>query len=439
MCMYTLKGKDNINHPRCVDMTTGYHWWHAYGNFGKGVENLPHVGHVIRYYRKLAGMERADLATFLCCTKRYIEMLESEKNLDMPQLLSRRVHLAKRLHIPPILLGLSSVVLTEETTHLPSPPHHGAREAVMEAKTMAFYEGMLALSWEAYYTSSIERATENIASCFDLLNQEAREATGIQKDQYDAIRARFYRLCALTAREHMKMNEAAKLIDEAIALATRLKNAELIAASLLGRIRICYQKQAYEEALKDAEQACFYADQDLLRDPLKGKVYQMAGEAQAYLAGSERALQEKSLASFEKAGRIVRKRNLPPDGSFVKTDLTSIAIQKAKALRLFGRFEEAHNAFAIARKNLSPELTRWQVNLLIEEARTYYAEGDITSCCRLLLDALPIVRALHLQNRKRPMQQLLEQCKQQEPNNPTVVRLEKAVVGGQLSAGMRQN
>jgi len=266
------------------------------------------------------------------------------------------------------------------------------------------------------------------------LNQEASEATGVQKDQYDAIRCRFYRLSALIARERMEIEGASQLIDESVALATHLKNTELIAASLVGRIRIRYHKKEYEEALADAELACFYADHDLLRDPLKGKCYQMAGEAQACLAGADRTLQLKSLAYFDKAHRIARKKNLVPDGSFVKTDMTSIAIEKAKALRQFGRFQEAHNAFAIARKNLSPELTRWQVNLLIEEAKTYYAEGEITSCCLLLLDVLPIVRAIHVQNREAPIKHLLEKCKQQEPHNATVARLENAVLNPSVSS-----
>jgi hypothetical protein len=137
---------------------------------------------------------------------------------------------------------------------------------------------------------------------------------------------------------------------------------------------------------------------------------------------------EKSLTYFYKAGRIARKGTLESDGSFVKTDLTSIYIERAKALRLFRRFDEAHNAFAIARKNLSPELTRWQVNLLIEEAKTYFAEGDVTSCCSSLIDAIPIVRAIQLQSREEPIRSLLEKCKNREPRNDAVIRLEKAVV-----------
>jgi tetratricopeptide (TPR) repeat protein len=307
------------------------------------------------------------------------------------------------------------------------------QDTIVEASQMAFYEGMLTLSWELYYSSTIERAAKNVAFCFEMLHDEAREVNGVQRDQFDAMLCRFYRLSALIERERMEIEKALDHINQAVSLAERLKNAELLAASLVGRIRIYYHKHYYEQALQDAETACFYADHDVLRDPLKGKCYQMAGEAQAYLAESNRFLQEKSIAYFDKAGRIVRKGNMEPDGSFVKTDLTSIYIERAKALRLFRRFDEAHHAFAIARKNLSPELTRWQVNLLIEEAKTFFAEGDITGCCSSLIDALPIVRAIRLQNRERPIQALLEKCKRQEPRNEYVIRLEKAFISRVLS------
>jgi transcriptional regulator with XRE-family HTH domain len=408
-------------------MSKPYYWWHTYGYFAPGESNFPHLGQVIRHYRKMSGLGKEEFATVLGCTKRYVEMLESDRNVMMPELLSRRILLAKALQIPPILLGLSSLALSNELDGTDLLHEFLEADATADSRRMAFYEGMLALSWEFYYTSSIQRAAKNIDICFEMLNDEAKEAKGVQCDQFDAMRCRFYRLSALVARERMEIDNALDQINEAISIASRLKNTELLASSLVGRIRIYFYKQLYEQALQDAETACSYADADLLRDPLKGKCYQMAGEAQAYLAEDDKILQDKSLTYFYKAGRIARKGTLESDGSFVKTDLTSIYIERAKALRLFRRFDEAHNAFAIARKNLSPELTRWQVNLLIEEAKTYFAEGDVTSCCSSLIDAIPIVRAIQLQSREEPIRSLLEKCKNREPRNDAVMRLEKAV------------
>lgn len=392
-----------------------------------GEGRFPHIGQVIRYYRKMGGLRKEDLARVLGCTKRYVEMLESDKNITMPELISRRTLLARVLHIPPILLGLSSMTLSEEVDDVKPLNEFLEADTSADSRRMAFYEGMLALSWEFYYTSSIQRAAKNIDICFEMLDDEARDTKGVQHDQFDAMRCRFYRLSALVAREGMEINKALRQIDEAVSLALRLKNAELIASSLVGRIRIYFYKQQYEQALQDAEKACSLANVGLLHDPLKGKCYQMAGEAQAYLAGDDKGLQDKSLAYFHKAGQIVRKGDMEPDGSFVKTDLTSIYIEKAKALRMFHRYDEAHNAFAIARKNLSPELTRWQVNLLIEEAKTYFAEGDVMSCCFCLIDALPVVRAINIQSREKPIRSLLEKCKDQQPHNEAVLRLEKAI------------
>jgi transcriptional regulator with XRE-family HTH domain len=408
-------------------MSKLYYWWYVYGYFRPGEGNFPHIGQVIRYYRKMCGLEKEELAKILGCTKRYVEMLESDQNVTMPELISRRILLAKALQIPSILLGLSSVALSNREDGTTLLSEFIEADTTADARRMAFYEGMLALSWEFYYTSSIQRAVRNIDICFEILNDEAKDAKGIQRDQFEAMRCRFYRLSALVARERMEIDKALDQINEAVSIATRLRNPELIASSLIGRIRIYFHKHHYEQALQDAEAACTYADADLLRDPLKGKCYQMAGEAQAYLAGDDKDLQDKSIAYFHKAGRIVRKGNLEPDGSFVKTDLTSIYIERAKALRLFRRFDEAHNALAIARKNLSPEVTRWQVNLLIEEAKTYFAEGDITSCCTSLIDVLPIVRAIHLQDREEPIRSLFERCKKQKPNNEEVARLGKAL------------
>jgi transcriptional regulator with XRE-family HTH domain len=407
-------------------MDEPYYWWYVYGSFSPGEGNFPHIGQVICYYRKMRGIEKEDLAKLLGWTKRYIEMLESEQNLTRPQLISRRILLAKALHIPPILLGLSSLVMMDREESMFLSRALLEAEAITDTRKMVFYEEMLTLSWEFYYTSSIERAAKNIDFCFDMLNEDIIGTKDVRRDQLDAVRCRFYRLSALIARERMEIDKAFEHINQALAIASRLQNAELIASSLIGRIRIHYYKHQYEQALEDAEAACIYADAGLLRDPLKGKCYQMAGEAQAYLAGDNKSLQDKSLSYFDKAGRIARKGNMELDGSFVKTDLTSIYIERAKALRSFRRFDEAHHALAIARKNLSPELTRWQVNLLIEEAKTYFAEGDVTSCCDCLSEALPIVQAIHLQSRVEPMRSLLEKCKKQEPGNGAVIRLEKA-------------
>lgn len=406
-------------------MNKMYYWWYVYGYFSPGVDNLPCIGEVIAYYLALSGRSKENLAEVLQCTERYIEMLKSSKNKDMPKMLPRRILLAKALHIPPILLGLSSITLYEWGEGGSISAAEIGLDTVASTETMTFYERLLVLSWELYYTSSVQKAADSIADAVQKLDVDFKNASGVKKDQYDAMRCRFYQLQSLVSRDRMDIDQAIEHQNQAVTIAFRLKNAELIASSLLRRARAYHRVPERVLALKDALDALSYAD--LSRDPLKGKCYQMAGESQAYLAGDKKELQEKSLAYFNRAAQIVRKGNLEPDGSFVKTDLTSIYIERAQALTLFGRCEEAHNALAIARKNLSPELTRWQVNLLIEEAYTYFAEGDISSCCYSLIEALPIVRAISLPSKEKKITDLYERCYKREPNSSVVKRLGKMV------------
>ncbi len=406
-------------------MNKPYYWWYVYGHFAPGVNNLPCMGEVIAYYLALSGFSKEQLAEALSCTERYIEMLKSPKNKDMPKLLPRRILLAKAWHIPPILLGLSSITLCEWGDGKPVQAEGAGLDTVASTETMTFYEGLLALSWELYYTSSVQKAAGSVADALQKLRASFEHATGVKKDQYDAMRCRFYQLSSLICRDRMELDQAIEYQNQAAAIAFRLKNAELIASSLLRRARAYHRIPERELALKDALDALPYAD--LSRDPLKGKCYQMAGESQAYLAGNSRELQERSLAYFNKAAQIVRKGNLEPDGSFVKTDITSVYIEKAEALTLFGRFDEAHNALAIARKTLSPELTRWHVNLLIEEAKTSFAQGDISSCCYSLIEALPVVRAINLPSKEEKITALYERCNQREPGSAVVKQLGRLV------------
>lgn len=395
-----------------------YHWWYIYGFFSPGNDNLPCIGEVIAYYLALSNLSKSELAIALSCTERYIEMLKRHTNKDMPQLLPRRIMLAKLLHIPPILLGLSSVTLTKWTDGTNSM----GGESMATPHTMAFYERLLALSWELYYTSSVQKASESINDAFATLTREFEHATGVKKDQYDAMLCRLCQLQSLVLRDRTEVHASIQECTKALDIALRLKNAELIASSLLRRAR-AYHDIDHNLAYNDAIEALPYAD--LSRDPLKGKVYQMAGESTAYIANDNREVQETSLAYFNKAAKIARKGNLEPDGSFVKTDLTSVYIEKAKALTLFNRYNEAHNALAIARKNLSPELTRWNVNLYLEEARAYFAEGDYESCIYTLTEALPIVRAIKLPKKEERIMSIYKGIKDREPENISLKRLEK--------------
>jgi hypothetical protein len=362
-----------------------YYWWYAYGRFNPGKGNLPLMGDVIRYYLTITGWSITEAATQLDCAKRYVMMLTSKGNKDMPDLLSRRIFLAQMLGIPPILLGLSPIALQKFgdgntlSTHIINAVTDGGAAS---AETMLEYERLLAMSWELY----------------------------------------FYQFSSLVARDQMQFAQSVEDEHKAVEIAFRLKNAELIASSLLRRARIYIRQQDYVLAYQDAMQMLPYAD--LSRDPLKGKCYQMAGEATGYVAVNDPMLQKRSMNFFNTALKIAQKGDMTPDGSFVKTDITSILIEKADALILYGRIADAHDALAIAREHLSPEQNRWKINLLLSEARAFLAEKDVASCCQTLIDALSIIHAIDLSAKRDRVLSLFEQCQKLEPQNTEVQQLQ---------------
>jgi transcriptional regulator with XRE-family HTH domain len=397
-------------------MAKNHYWWYAYGYFEPGNDNLPHFGQVFAHYRKLSGWSKAQAASALKCTERYIEMLESDRNINTPKSNPRRAALAKLLKIPPVLLGVALVGQEEDIAH--ATTDSTGTQATFDSQTMTFYEDMLASCWELYYTSSVHGATKNIDLWLRYLQNQVEKVSGVKRDQLLSLLCRFYQLSSLAARDRYDLNRALADEKQAVAIAFDLGNAELIASSLLRRTRIYLGKSDYQLALQDAEAAIPYADRS--RAPLKGKVYQIAGEAYGRVAGSSQELQKKSLDYFDQVGRIVRKGKIEADGSFARLDVTSLYIERAEALRQFGHFDDASDALAIARNNLSPQLTRWHINVMLEEAETYFAQGERDDSATVALDALKLVNALRLDGKKERIRRLYRNLYAWDANYPLV-------------------
>jgi tetratricopeptide (TPR) repeat protein/DNA-binding XRE family transcriptional regulator len=415
--MYTMMGY-NYKDKKVRNMVSESYWWYAYGHFQAGNDNLPHFGEVFAHYRNVLCWTRQQAAQALKCTKRSIEMLESDKNIDKPRSNPRRAVLAQILKIPPVLLGVAIVAEEGDSTPSRAASSNDSAMLVFDSQTLTFYEDMLASCWELYYTSSVYRATKNIDLWLNFLAHEVKKAHGVKRDQLLSFLCRFYQLSSLAARDRNDLDRALSDEKQAISIAFELGNAELIASSFLRRTRIYLQKSDFQHALQDAEAALPYANHS--RDPLKGKVYQIAAETYGRIAGSNQELQKKSLKLFDQVGRIVRKGNLEPDDSFVKLDITSLYVERSEALRQFKQFDDAQSALTIARDHLSPELTRWQINILLEEAETYLAQGEYDDSATLALDTLKLVDVLQLQGKKERIRRLYWTLNQWDANYPLV-------------------
>lgn len=398
--------------------TTQNHWWNIYGPFDPGENNLPHLGQVIRYYRELRNWKAKDLAEALGQTVRHVYEMEGSNN--MPELISRRQAISRLLQIPPVLLGLSVVVPSNSLEH--TDIEIAGTIPIINMPTINMLQSMLELSWELYYTSSAQIAANNINHWIQHLAGAAKEARGVQRDQLIAMLCKFYQLSGVAARDRMDIPRALRDGKRAIDFALQLQNPELISASLFRRAKTYLKQQDYDAAIKDLEAALPYAEKS--RDPLKGYVYQATAEAYSIVAKNDAQTQKQSLNLLDQVGRIVRKGNLEDDGSFVKLNIAGLYMDRAQALTLFHKTDEAHNALSIARNNLGPELTRWQARLLIADAEIYLAEDDPESCCEIAFDALKVVQATQSRSNEARVQKLSQQLGQRYQNHPLVKRLE---------------
>lgn len=395
------------------------YWWHTYGPFEAGEDGLPHLGQVIKHYRELRGWSKEEAALVLDCTVRYLEMLESAKNTKMPESLPRRAFIARNLGIPLVLMGILPLVDNERNTFPDTLLTLTENFSVVSPQTMSMYERMLSFCWEACYTSSFQRASDDVAFCLSLLNEAAKNTAGIQRSQINMMRCKFYQLSGIIARDRLDFTRALEDGTKAVDLALELNNAELISSALEHRSGTYARTKQYETALVDIQRALPYADRS--RSILKGNVYLVAAEKYTRVQGQQ--AESIVMKQLDTVGSIVRKGPLEDDGSFLKLNISSLYIERAKVLSCFGKFDDAHNSFKIAHKHLSPDLISWQANILLEEAETDLKENEIEGCCERALKAIKIVRNLRSRSREQRIQQLYQQCKKIAPNNALVCHL----------------
>jgi hypothetical protein len=100
----------------------------------------------------------------------------------------------------------------------------------------------------------------------------------------------------------------------------------------------------------------------------------------------------------------------------MKLDLTSLYIEMAEAFIIFRQFEDAQNALAIARQQLSPELTRWLVNILLTEADMYYAQRQYADSADVAMQALRTIQAVKMASKEKRVRDLFSELNQFIPN-----------------------
>lgn len=401
-------------------MNEVYYWWTGvYGDFPPGGPyNLPHAGSVIRHYANLSGMTIEEQAEKIDCNTRYMKILRSAGNISDPQTFSRRILLSTAFKIPPVLFGLWAMT-TGESSVVPSSV------AMASTSEMKQFEGTLTMAWEQYYTSSIERAREYVEENMARLAKAFAHSEGFHRDQYDAMRCRYFQLMAQLQCDLGDFDTALRCENESIAIARRLRNISYLTAGLQRRARVHVRLQDYDLAWEQIEEALRYVDE--VTDPIKGKVYQIAGEIVGHTAHGNASLQKKSMAYFDKAAQIARLGNLTPDGSFYKTDIASVYTEKAEVQISFGLYKQALETLEIARNNTPAEQNRWKVNLALIESMAYIGMKRIVPAASSLKDAYDLATGMHLIKKVQRVQELSQRLANLAPEHESVKLLQEAI------------
>src|SRR5258708_2303770 len=237
------------------------------------------------------------------------------------------------------LHGLSpSPAPSERGALLPALPPIWVDEVVFPATVQA-YEDVLVLAWEAFYTSSVQRAASTVEHWLRLLALQINIVPGLS-DQLTDLQCRFLQLKSVIARDRTDFPTAFAAIDEAIAIAFRLNNAELIASSLYRRCEISAAQQRYLTAVSYLESALPYASAS--RDPLRCYISMLLAEMYSLLAPGNEEYSRKSLTLLDEVNRAVRSHGvLEGDGSYVKVDVPGLYMILGHALRPPGQSKDA--------------------------------------------------------------------------------------------------
>jgi transcriptional regulator with XRE-family HTH domain len=390
--------------------TQAYNWWSVYGPFEAGEGMMPHIGHMIRWYREQRGWKIEDLAKALGVQKAQAYALE--ESIFMPKDISRRQALIELLRIPPLLLAVPFLELV--------PVQSAGKLRVLDPASFGRFEGILSLSWDTYYGASAQSATGLVEQCIAELDGALPATSGIERDQLYGLKVRFLQLDGVIGRDRLDFERSLESSASAIDLARHLGNPELVASALFRRARTHLQMDQQALAAQDLEEALPFARRS--RDALRCYVFICWAEVQSLLAPTDKQVQRAALAALDDVARTVRsaKSVLDGDGSFTRVDLPGLLMERTNVLRRFGMIEAAHDTLAIVRENLGPALTRWQGNLRIADAQLCLASGDFDGCCYMASEGLKIVRATRSKSNERKIDTIFRQLLTAQPRHSRV-------------------
>lgn len=395
-------------------------WWQTegYPPFDTGEDGYPLIGQVIKHYRELklqqsqqsrhlfSGEERwtqYGLAVALEVSEFTVRKMENNhKGLDS---ISRRQALAFLLDIPPVLLGLDSIVHSSpaelelpQTILLAKP-----REVSLTANAFTKYRQQQEQLWIEYFThdgqGTIKKAvftTKQIAEIIPLTKGEQRNSLL----EIQSIHHQFIGAVALERRDYRKVFT---YTDQAVRYGEYIENDALISSALLRRAMarygyyMSYNEQHYlTAAIQDIDTALQHVNRLPLH--IKGTVLQNAGMIHAHSIQTSTDITS-ALKLLDRAGQIARYSDLGEDDYFLKFNLGMHHIRRAIALIAVGRsseqmkksmFNDALEQLDLAEKQTSSTMVRRHALINLFRTQAYCGLGEFLCASKVALEALEI-------------------------------------------------
>ena len=241
---YTMEGK---NHELFLvgirrKLMSGQIFWGEkgeYGPFSRQEDGWPHAGEVIRHYRRKQHMQPKELAlrystaTRSKATARWI--LKMEQKNEVPTDINRRRILANILDIPPILLGIASLPLTQQIPQIAAAQTPQVT-AILQQRPLidlASYEQYIRNRWLLSYTG--EEDIEEVVSRISELEELEKMSSGEFQRRIWQILNAYYQLASDVTRHQGAFSLAFPYANNAVRVTRLLASPGYLAAALYRR------------------------------------------------------------------------------------------------------------------------------------------------------------------------------------------------------------
>lgn len=348
----------------------------------------------------------------------------------------RRIFLAKMLKIPVALLGLDWHQVSDDP-HGENP--FSSLRSLFEEDAFYVYEDILIMGNEYIYNGGPLSIPYRVDRRLRKLETLVKHVRSDEKDAWLTLLCRFYQLSTQIKQQvALEASIASEHAQKAIALATELNDAELLAtahARAAGTYHRQYEISADTNTFENAQAQIAEARKYLRKlpnSPLKGNIYLRSAQIAAHIALHDPQLQTQCLKWQESAATILYKGNVEQDQSYFRFNLAAVNHEKAKLLLQFGIQDgkiKAGDANAVRNKLkaalsvLPPDLAMWQVYFLETEARLYLAEHDIEGCVHTAKSALALARAMHSKTEEENVRNLYVNLVQSGIKSPYIDNL----------------